>query len=346
MGIINKLFTFVGGTTKTGEASQINADFDSLYTLVNGNIDDANISATANIQQSKILSLITDLQARVAKTGDTMTGEFQIATGQPRIRFRSSTSGVYQWLMTMDPGGLDFYRNDGTDSVPIWVLISRIDQGATPLANTSVANKLYVDGQISSLQSEIDSINAALLTPIIGTGQLKTATGTASSSSGADVTMNDYSFFPAFTDTTTGWGLYTFIGVPDPGDTIARVTISGGPGGTWTTRWRYMTATDNPTIWTAVDNVTGVIKGAWTADDPAGDAPGIVIHGCTSRKFVSSDLDLQPTAEEIAKAMAGIASQKYSTAHIHYRALQARTNNPAQWIARNARIDNDKLVLK
>jgi hypothetical protein len=61
MGIINKSFTFVGGTTKANEASQVNADFDALYTLVNGNVDDANVAANANIQQSKILNLVTDL---------------------------------------------------------------------------------------------------------------------------------------------------------------------------------------------------------------------------------------------------------------------------------------------
>jgi len=67
MGIVNKLFTFIAGTTKSGEASQVNADFDALYTLVNGNIDDANIAAIANIQQSKILNLVTDLGTRVGQ---------------------------------------------------------------------------------------------------------------------------------------------------------------------------------------------------------------------------------------------------------------------------------------
>src|SRR5690349_25123816 len=61
MGIVSKLYTFVAGTSKTGEAAQVNADFDTLYNVVNGNIDDANINALANIQQSKILSLVTDL---------------------------------------------------------------------------------------------------------------------------------------------------------------------------------------------------------------------------------------------------------------------------------------------
>ena len=61
MGIVSKLYTFVAGTTKTGEAAQVNADFDTLYNLVNGGLDDANITALANIQQSKILNLPADL---------------------------------------------------------------------------------------------------------------------------------------------------------------------------------------------------------------------------------------------------------------------------------------------
>jgi hypothetical protein len=70
MGIVSKLFTFVAGTTKSGEAAQVNADFDTLYSLVNGNLDDANITALANIQQSKILNLSADLNTiRAQKVG-------------------------------------------------------------------------------------------------------------------------------------------------------------------------------------------------------------------------------------------------------------------------------------
>ena len=58
------------GTTKSGEAAQVNTDFDTLYTLVNGNLDDANITALANIQQSKILNLSADLNTiRATKVG-------------------------------------------------------------------------------------------------------------------------------------------------------------------------------------------------------------------------------------------------------------------------------------
>lgn len=51
-GIVSKPNTFVDGTVAS--ASQVNADFDTLYTLVNGNIDNANISGTAAIVFSKL----------------------------------------------------------------------------------------------------------------------------------------------------------------------------------------------------------------------------------------------------------------------------------------------------
>jgi hypothetical protein len=45
MGIVSKLFTFTNGIGNKIDATQVNADFDTLYTLVNGNIDAANLAA-------------------------------------------------------------------------------------------------------------------------------------------------------------------------------------------------------------------------------------------------------------------------------------------------------------
>jgi hypothetical protein len=43
MGTVNKTFTFSNGTTS--DATQVNTDLDTLFTLVNGNIDDTNVKA-------------------------------------------------------------------------------------------------------------------------------------------------------------------------------------------------------------------------------------------------------------------------------------------------------------
>ena len=52
MGTIVKPFTFAPGGTVT--ASELNSDFDTLYTEFNGNIDNANIKAAANINGAKL----------------------------------------------------------------------------------------------------------------------------------------------------------------------------------------------------------------------------------------------------------------------------------------------------
>lgn len=61
MGIIAKPNTFTAGATKSGEAAQINANYDTIYAEFNGNIEDANVKANAAIAQSKIASLANSL---------------------------------------------------------------------------------------------------------------------------------------------------------------------------------------------------------------------------------------------------------------------------------------------
>jgi hypothetical protein len=52
MGLVSKGFTFSAG--QTIQAGDHNTNFDTLYTLVNGNIDNDNIKSTAGIDESKI----------------------------------------------------------------------------------------------------------------------------------------------------------------------------------------------------------------------------------------------------------------------------------------------------
>lgn len=47
----------------TAESAKVNAQINTIYTLVNGGLDDANITALANINQQKILNLVSDLAA-------------------------------------------------------------------------------------------------------------------------------------------------------------------------------------------------------------------------------------------------------------------------------------------
>ena len=52
MGLVSKTKTFSSG--ETIQAADHNSNFDTLYTLVNGNIENANIKSSAGIVESKI----------------------------------------------------------------------------------------------------------------------------------------------------------------------------------------------------------------------------------------------------------------------------------------------------
>jgi hypothetical protein len=52
MGLVTKTNTFSSG--QIVQASDHNTNFDTLYTLVNGNIDNANVKSSAGIDESKL----------------------------------------------------------------------------------------------------------------------------------------------------------------------------------------------------------------------------------------------------------------------------------------------------
>lgn len=74
MGIISKLFTFSSGATIL--ASEHNTNLDTLYTLVNGNIDNNNIKTGAGIVYSKLVltnSIVLADLASAIKSGSDAT---------------------------------------------------------------------------------------------------------------------------------------------------------------------------------------------------------------------------------------------------------------------------------
>lgn len=54
MGLVVKPYTFTNGPSNIIDAVQVNADLDTLYTLVNGQVEDANVKAAAAIALSKL----------------------------------------------------------------------------------------------------------------------------------------------------------------------------------------------------------------------------------------------------------------------------------------------------
>jgi hypothetical protein len=129
-----------------------------------------------------------------------------------------------------------------------------------------------------------------ITTSSIGTVALRTATSSvASTAPNTNVTMNDYAWFPNVEQDdcvgATDRRMDTFSG-DAPSDTVGRfrMGISGETScssGSMDARWRYMTASDNPDLWVAVDELTGQIVGVWQGEDPTTGVP-ISVPGASS----------------------------------------------------------------
>lgn len=195
-----------------------------------------------------------------------------------------------------------------------------------------------------------NSGDGGILGPIIGTGQLKTATGSATSALGSDsFTLNDYTFFPSFTNAVNN-PFVTFQALADPGNTIGRTGVSSA-GGVSTVRWRYLTASDDPHWWVAFD-AAGAIVGVWTSDDPPSkdfvgcpliltDVDGKQRADITYKQITAADLaglGLPKAATDAADAK--IAAEKLDSKNRLYRAMQAHADDPAPsaWLLDNCKI--------
>jgi hypothetical protein len=100
MALVTKTYTFTAGTTIV--ASEHNTNFDTLYNLVNGNIDNANIKASAGIVDSKLAQLTTAGKV----SGVALTSLASIPSGAGVIPIANLATGT--------PAGNKFVRDDGT----------------------------------------------------------------------------------------------------------------------------------------------------------------------------------------------------------------------------------------
>jgi hypothetical protein len=218
------------------------------------------------------------------------------------------------------------------------------------LALTFLLGTGWYGGGSSALHDHSDAISngGPLGTGVVGTAQLRTATGSAATTVGDfHVIMNDYAYFPSVTNEgSITWDFHSCRLTADPGDTIGQFLVSSG-NGTCTSRWRYETASDDPRIWIIAD-ATGTILSVWCADDPTGDdvAPPIALIpmpvGATITRLVAADLDglgLPQTAQTFAAAM--IVAEGMKPKHLLYRTLQIHTDDaaPARWILKNCQLD-------
>lgn len=223
------------------------------------------------------------------------------------------------------------------------------ESGGATLTLGSVA-----DGQLL-LRSGTNIVGSGVPNSSVGTAQLKTATGSATGSLGdpdfsVDLTLNDFSFFPSITSNVDGAIQVRAVPVADPGNTIARfqLFITNG-NAAYTVRWRYVTASDDPTIWVLHDS-SGKIVAVWTSDDPTpGGEPGIRVAGLTPMLVKASDLkNLAPPAHALRAADERIERAGMRSSHRLYRAVQALANDdaPARWILDNCKVGASGLETK
>jgi hypothetical protein len=189
----------------------------------------------------------------------------------------------------------------------------------------------------------------------VGTGALKSATGSASGSiSGGPTTINialsDYAFAPSITQAGTVADLALIASMmSDPMDTVARLGVQGTTetNCVYTVRWRYMTASDDPTIWVVHDSA-GRLMAVWAADDElGGERPAVTVWDASmqaighARRLKSEHLAaLSLPPEALAKADEQIARRRLRKAHRCYRALQHHAGDaaPARWILEHCQL--------
>jgi hypothetical protein len=206
----------------------------------------------------------------------------------------------------------------------------------------------------------------------VGSGQLKTSTGSASvaiarthsasgagtSSNSTGVVMNDYGFAPSLTYSVSGSGGSGSAGMApqstsDPGTTVPRLTLSvnatvediGGTSATTTAiaRWRYVTASDDPTMW--VVGTEGVLTGLWVSDDPTPNGEPGLEGGFLVKAWDLDALDIPEAA--LLAADERIAREGLKPEHRRYRALEVLAGGlPDRWIWEHCAVVNQKLVMR
>lgn len=134
MALVTKTYTFTAGTTIV--ASEHNTNFDTLYNLVNGNIDNANIKASAGIVDSKLNQITT--AGKVA--GDALTSLANIPSGAGLIPVANIDTGTTASKILKLDGSAKIPAVDGSQLTNLGVaLASILDYGTSASSSTARA---------------------------------------------------------------------------------------------------------------------------------------------------------------------------------------------------------------
>jgi len=244
--------------------------------------------------------------------------EIDATTGEPSLVFKRANAVVasIKYLST----GTELQLWDATTKRVSWNLTTGEQLTGVVLAHTHA----------------VASVSRADLTTAQGI-----ATGT--SGNGLTITMNDYAFFPSFRGNGT---LIGSIG-PAVGSTVGHVRMSAGAGQIPIAEWRYITASDDPTVWVSYD-AAGVLKAVWLSDDPLPSGEiGVCaqINGIDQNCLQIPRADLVCILSEISPEAQALGESKATTLDkVPFRILYAAFPNPAQTIINRGKIVNGALV--
>ena len=122
MGLITKSFTFSTGTTIT--ASEHNTNFDTIYNLVNGQLEDINIKSSAAIANTKLANPNSYFTICITKAGQYTSSLDPVATFQ--MPFAATLIEVSATARDLDVAGTNAYTVD-------------LEEAGTTVLNSAIA---------------------------------------------------------------------------------------------------------------------------------------------------------------------------------------------------------------
>ena len=225
MGTIVKNYTFASGATIF--ASEINSNFDTVYNLINGNIDNDNLDTNAAIAGSKV-----DLSSSGPIGGTTpSTSSFTTLLVSGNI----TLSGAVQ-------SGVLLEESAGATT--------GADQGSYHVANNGSESRPYFKTESDGTSYEISIIGADgyIEDELVDTTALKVATGEVSTTATAELLTlpgGQYGHYPNFKPSTSGVSMTcTFLTntTVNTTDYTSWIVLGISPGYTGYARSTYHTA--------------------------------------------------------------------------------------------------------
>jgi hypothetical protein len=152
MGLITKTNTYTAGNTIL--ASEVNANEDTLYTLVNGNIENANVKAGAGIVESKLAFDTStghdhdgiDSKAIPRGFAFSIVGTLTTGTSQTPVLIATQATTITK-----------IYANVKTAPTGASILVD-VNKNGTSIWATTQANRLAIEaGATSGTQTSFDT---------------------------------------------------------------------------------------------------------------------------------------------------------------------------------------------